>query len=198
MSDTQKPILMDMPIETPRLTLRPVMPGDGAVMFEAKAETFEMLHQWMPWAKELGSADDMETVVRESYAKFIRREDVMIAGFEKDTGRFVVGTGLHRFDWHIRRFEIGYWVRKSAQGHGYATEAANALTRYAFMQLAARAVSIEHADGNDRSRRVIEKLGFEKEGVIRQAIALPGGDVTDIHIYSRLDIQGLPELDVKW
>lgn len=198
----EKPLLMlmnlPMPIETPRLILRPVMPGDGAVMYEAKAETFADLHQWMPWAKELGTADDSEAVVREAYARFIRREDLMIGGFEKDTGRFVIGTGLHRFDWTVKRFEIGYWVRESAQGQGYAGEAANALTRYAFWQLRANAVMISHAAGNDKSRRVIEKLGFDLEGKERKATVLPSGEVVDSWVYSRIDVKGLPELNVSW
>ncbi len=195
-----KAILIDIPVpvETPRLILRPIMPGDGAAVFEAKAETFGQLNRWMPWAKELGTADDMEIVAREAYARFIRREDMMIVGFEKATGRYVIGTGLHRFDWAVRRFEIGYWVRESAQGQGYAGEAANALTRYAFAQLNAHAVMIGHAAGNDKSRRVIEKLGFALEGTERQSTCLPGGSVADALIYSRIDTTGLPALDVWW
>lgn len=187
-----------MPIETPRLILRPIMPDDGAAVFEAKQETFEELHQWMPWAKELGTADDAEVTAREAYARFIRREDMMMVGFEKETGQFVIGTGLHRFDWKVRRFEIGYYVRSSAQGKGYAGEAANALARYAFAQLQANAVEIGHAAGNDKSRRVIEKLGFELEGRARMATHLPDGTVTDTLIYSIISPDALPPLAVSW
>lgn len=195
-----KPILIDLPvpIETPRLTLRPAMPGDGPALHEAKAETFDQLHQWMPWAKEMSTLAEDEITVREAYAKYIRREDLMLFAFEKDTGRFVAGTGLHRFDWAVRRFEIGYWVRESAQRQGYATEIANALTRYAFEQLAARAVCIGHAAGNDNSRGVIEKLGFTLEGVFKNETALGDGSIADSYMYSRTDINGLPDLDVQW
>jgi RimJ/RimL family protein N-acetyltransferase len=195
-----RPLLIDipMPIETPRLTLRPAMPGDGSALQEAKVETFDQLHQWMPWAKEMSALADDEITVREAYARFIRREDMMLFAFEKDTGRYIAGTGLHRFDWNIRRFEIGYWVRQSAQRQGYATEIANALTRYAFEQLEARAVCIGHAAGNDNSRGVIEKLGFTLEGVFKNETALPDGTVVDSYIYSRMDMNGLPPLDVKW
>src|SRR5690606_33393810 len=119
---------------------------------------------------ELGTIEDDEKVVREAHGKFEKREDLMMMGFARDGGEFIVGTGLHRFDWAVRRFEIGYWVRTGAAGQGYATEAANALARYAFAALGARAVVIEHATGNDASARVIEKLGFEKEGVARNSI----------------------------
>lgn len=200
MTDHKNPILTDipMPVETPRLTLRPAMPGDGAALHEAKTETFAQLHQWMPWAKEPGTIEESEIVVREAYARFIRREDMMVFAFEKTTGRFIAGTGLHRFNWEVRRFEIGYWVRENAQGQGYATEIANALTRYAFAQLNAKAVMIGHAAGNDRSRAVIEKLGFMLEGVERMGTNLPSGEVVDALNYSRTDMNGLPELAVTW
>lgn len=195
-----KPILIDlpMPIETPRLILRPAMPGDGPALHEAKAETFDQLHQWMPWAKEMSTVEEDEITVREAYAKFIRREDLMLFAFEKDTGRFIAGTGLHRFDWAVRRFEIGYWVRTSAQRKGYATEISNALTRYAFTQLNAKAVCIGHAAGNDKSCGVIEKLGFALEGVMKNETSLPDGTVLDSYIYGRTNMDELPNLAVTW
>ena len=194
------PILIDipMPIETPRLVLRNVLPGDGEAMFEAKKESFEELKVWMPWAKEVGTTEDSEAVARKAYADFILRTDMMILGFEKTSGRLVVSTGLHRFDWERRHFEIGYWVRTSETRKGYASEAANALTRFAFAALGARKVMIHHAGGNDGSRRVIGKLGFEREGILRGESFLPDGTITDHYHYGRFDITGLPELEITW
>jgi RimJ/RimL family protein N-acetyltransferase len=199
-SENKNPILFDlpMPIRTPRLILRNPLPGDGAFLHEAKLETWDMLNRWMPWAKETGTVDDDEIIIREAYARFIKREDMMIFGFEADTGKLVLSSGLHRFDWEVRRFEIGYWVRKSAQGKGYATECANALTRYAFGVLGASAVAIDVAEGNEASMAVVNKLGFEKEGVLRKSNKLPGGEIADHHVWSCLSPDNLPPLDVKW
>src|SRR5690606_9969356 len=87
-----------MPIVTPRLILRGAQPGDAEAVHEAKIDTWDIIHRWMPWAKEIGTPEDDEKVIRESRAKFTAREDFMMFGFERDTGRFVIGTGLHRFD----------------------------------------------------------------------------------------------------
>lgn len=197
---TDKNILIDipMPITTPRLILRPAMPGDGKALHEAKAETYEMLALWMPWAKPDASLEDDEAVVRDAYAKFIRREDMMLIGFSRLNGEFVVATGLHRFDWSIRRFEIGYWTRARYQNQGYVTEAANALTRYAFGALKANAVDIQHAEGNEISARVPKKLGFEYESAMRFGTVLPDGTPVTKHTYIRTNIDNLPELDVTW
>lgn len=201
MTETKKNTLLidvPMPIVTPRLILRPAQEGDGAALYAAKGETWDHLTRWMPWAQERGTVADDEAVARELHIKFRQRTDMTLFGFARDSGKFIIGCGLHRYCWEKRRFEIGYWVTASEHGNGYAPEAANALTRYAFGALAAKAVVIEHAEGNDRSRRVIEKLGFEKEGVARMDMMLPDGTQTHRHVYSRLDMNGLPPLKVSW
>lgn len=199
-NEKKNPILIDipMPIETPRLILRNVFPGDGKAMFEAKAESFKELNRWMPWAKELGTEEASEIVVRENHAKFILREDIMIAGFEKTSGKFIIGTGLHRMDWERGIFEIGYYVRTSETGKGYASESTNALIRYAFNALAATKITICHVDGNIGSQRVIEKLGFEKTGYIADDGLLNDGTAVGRHWYARYDDKNLPELKVTW
>ena len=200
MTTPVKPVLIDvpMPITTPRLILRAPAAGDGAAINDAKRESFADLNKWMPWAKAMSAVEDDEAVAREAAAKFILRDDLMMLIFERDTGRLIGGTGLHRFDWDKRHFEIGYWVRTSAHGQGYATEVTNALLRFAFNALSARRVEITHADGNEASAAVIRKLGFVKEGVRRQATQLPDGRLVDSHVYSRLNLDNLPALDVRW
>ena len=194
----QNPILIDipMPIVTPRLTIRPPQAGDGAAMFKNKLDTFKELNKWMPWAKELGTVEQSEITAREAAAKFQNRTDIMLLGFLNDGGELAVSTGLHRMDWDLRTFEIGYYVATPHAGKGLATESTNALIRYAFNALAATKVSICHAAGNDASARVIEKLGFEKEGIFKRDARLNDGTITDHHWYARFDDNNLPELKV--
>jgi RimJ/RimL family protein N-acetyltransferase len=199
-NENTDPVLLDipMPIRTPRLLLRPPQAGDGAMMHEAKKETRDILSRWMLWAKEDADENECEAIVRKAHASFILRTDMMIFGFEKVSGEFLLSCGLHRLDWNIRRFEIGYWVRKNVQGQGYATECANALTRYAFEVLNANAVSIEVAEGNDASMAVVEKLGFEKEGIKKKSNMLPSGEIVDHHLWSCTRTDILPSLTVNW
>ncbi len=197
------PILMDipMPIVTPRLMLRNILPGDGAEIARAVGETWEQLNTWMLWADDRKTETDpmqKEIYARERHADFIRRTDFIMVGFERTTGRIVFFTGLHRPKWEIGQVEIGYWVRKNVQGKGYATESTNALIRYAFEALGMKRVVIGHAEGNEASRRVIEKLGFEREGIMRKGEGLPNGIIVDQYRYARLNTDGLPSLDVSW
>lgn len=194
-------VQVPMPITTSRLILRPPQAGDGAELAEAIRETWTDLKRWNRWAKDFDENVDpqkREQLCVDQHAKFIRREDMMLFAYERVSGAFVGGTGLYDPDWLVRRFEIGYWVRKSAQGQGYATEITNALLRYAFTALAANMVTIGHAEGNDRSRRVIEKCGFQYSHGWKYGHALPDDTITADRIYIRENLEGLPDLDVRW
>ncbi|MBC8057608.1 MAG: GNAT family N-acetyltransferase, partial [Rhizobiales bacterium] len=96
----------------------------------------------------------------------------------------VGGTGLHRIDWKVRRFELGYWCRTRCRGKGYVTESSRALTRFAFDQLQARRVEVRMDDNNERSWRVAERAGFAFEGVLRSDSLNPRGEARDTRVYA--------------
>ncbi len=171
------PVLIDvpMPICTPRLTIRPKQVGDGTVTSVAVAETWQELNQWMRWAenRDAFTAELMEIRNRQVMASFMLREAIELIGIETQTGEAVVWCGLHDIDWQARQCDTGYWVRKSAQRRGFATETANAMLRYAFGALGMQRVGLTHSSGNEPSRRIAERLGFDLEGIQRRANMLP-------------------------
>lgn len=196
------PILIEapMPIRTPRLVIRPKQAGDGAANAVAVAETWSALHLWMPWAKELGeiTADRQEVRSRHHLADFILRTEFNLVGVDHQVGEPVVWCSLYDLDWDMKTCRTGCWVRSSAQGKGIATEAVNALVRYAFGALGMRRVGFTHSRGNEASERIAEKLGFSLEGIERQATLLPSGTAADKLCYGLLGTTGVPFLDVKW
>ena len=116
------------------LTIRPKQAGDGAITSAAVIETWEELNRWMRWAenKEAFTAELMEIRNRQVMASFVLRESIELIGIERRTGKAVVWCGFHDIDWKARQCDTGYWVRKSAQCQGLATETTNAMLRYAF------------------------------------------------------------------
>lgn len=196
------PVLIDvpMPIRTTRLLIRPKQVGDGAITSAAVAETWDELHKWMRWAEDRDAftAESMEIRNRHVMASFILREGIELIGVEVATGTAVIWCGLHDIDWQGRQCDTGYWVRKNAQGQGFATEAANALVRYAFGALGMRRIGLTHSTGNEASQRIAERLGFSFEGIQRGANILPSGKCADRCCYARFDVAGLPDLEVQW
>jgi ribosomal-protein-serine acetyltransferase len=105
--------------------------------------------------------------------------------WERDTGNLVGIASIHRIDWSRRSAGLGYWVRKSAQRRGYATEAAAALVEDAFRRVGLHRIEAHVAVENRASQRVPEKLGFTNEGIARES-ELIGGSYIDHIQYSLL------------
>lgn len=180
-------ILKDFPdsFESERLTIRAPRPGDGKVVNEAILETIEDLRIWMPWALNTPTVEDSELVARNGYVKWLKREDLLMFLFLKETNTFVGGSGLHRIDWSVPKFEIGYWCRKKFQGQGYVTEAVAAISKFAFEVLAARRVEIRMDEYNIKSKNVAERLGFPLEGLhVNDALTVQG-DVRSTLVYAK-------------
>lgn len=191
-------VLIDvpMPIKTPRLILRPPQAGDGKAVYDAKQESMADLKKWMPWAHKPSSEEADEALCRQKYAAYLLREDLMLFAFAGD--KLIASTGLHRFDWELRSFEIGYWVRSSETGKGYATEIATALAHYAFKALDANRVFITHDAANKASEAVIKKAGFLYEGLARNSGLDVDGHPVDVKHYAFTKAEDVPHLKVSW
>lgn len=166
-----KPILFDFPysFETERLTIRGPLPGDGKEIHTAVMESLDELRPWMPWAVgKILTAEEYEVRAREGRLKFLSREDLWMMLLLKGNNTIIGGTGLHRINWNVPRFEIGYWVRTSYARQGYITEAAAGLTEFAFETLGAKRVEIRCDALNERSAAIPRRLRFTHEATLHQ------------------------------
>ncbi len=175
-------------LETPRLIVRMPRRSDAAALNAAVLESIDELRPTMPWAQTPPSLAQSDADCRRMQAKFLLREDLTMFAFERESdgseGRFVGGTGLHRIDWWVRRFEVGYWCRSSRRGRGLVSEAVQALTDLAFEHLHARRVEVRMDDINERSWRVAERCGFALEGVLRSDTLSTDGELRDTRVYA--------------
>ncbi len=187
-----EPVLIDVPerIDTERLILRCPRRGDGAAVNAAVIASLEELSPWMPWAGAVPTLEESEAHCRRQQGRFILREDLVMLIFERDAsggeGEFVGGAGLHRIDWTLRRFEIGYWRKTGHAGRGIVTEAVTALARMAFDDLDARRVEIRMDDNNVRSQKVAERAGFTLEALLRFDSVSPADEPRSTRVYARV------------
>src|SRR5215207_1092535 len=112
------PLLIDLPDELvgQRIVVRSYTEADAQALWEAVDESRVHLGEWMPWVGEYRSPENAIRLVRRFRARWLLREDLVVGVFERASGRLLGGSGLHRLDWSIRRFEIGYWMRRTAVG----------------------------------------------------------------------------------
>lgn len=185
------PPLIDVPerLDGERIVLLAPRAGLGAEMAVVIAQSLSHLRPWMPWAQEAPTAESSERVVRRMQADFIMRRDLCFQIYARradgSPGRMLGGAGLHRIDWAVRRFEVGYWIRPEAAGQGHVGEAVRLLAALAFEQLGARRVEIRCDPRNVKSRAVAERAGFELEGVLRRHGLDVDGRPCDTCVFSR-------------
>ena len=185
-----EPLLEDVPerIDTERLILRCACGSDAAAVNAAVCESIDDLRPYMPLAQTEPTLARSEADCRRMQAQFLLREELPMFMFERrangSEGDFVGGTGLHRIDWRVRSFEVGYWCRTTRQRRGLVTEAVRALTQTAFEHLRACRVEIRMDDTNQRSWRVAMRTGFVLEGLLRSESLTPQGEPRDTRVYA--------------
>ena len=162
-------------LESERLLIRVARPGDGALFAQAIADSHAELAPWLGWVSPPPTPDEAEARCLAAHGRFERNEDLMALFLTRDGGELVGGSGLHKADWTLRQFEVGYWGRTRFAGAGLVTEGVRALARHAIEMLGANRVFLTTDERNLRSRALAERAGFEYEGTLRQ---------------DRLDLQG--------
>ena len=186
-------ILMQFPdsFESERLLIRAPKFGDSTEVNNAIRDSFAELNRWMPWAKQIPTIAESEENTRQAALDFIARKDLRLLCFLKGTDRLILSSGLHRIDWDIPSFEVGYWCRTSETGKGYVTEATRAIINFALRELGAERIEIRMDDNNEKSWRVASRLGLKLEGILRSQARDPAGMLRDTRIYGRIKAEGL-------
>jgi len=183
------PVLLELPdhIDTARLLVRAPRPGDGATVYASVVETLEALRRFpasMNWAMEEPTVEKSEEFCRRGAASWLLRTDFPMLIFRRDSGAHIGNCGLHRINWQTRVFEIGWWGRKSQQGRGFITEAASAVTHFAFERLGARRVWCKGDEVNAKSSRLAERLDYVYEGTLRSERCDPDGTRRSMRVYA--------------
>lgn len=183
------------PLTSEHLVLRPVSVLRVDELFEAVDASRDSLEPWLPWVP---LNDSPEACYR--YARACERDwDTEAAA------RFLVQRKESEDIWGIvslegctrtnRSCNLGYWLHPQQRGRGLMTEAAARVVRFAFDEMFAHRIVCAAGVDNHASRRVIERLGFQFEGIARDAEWV-GGQWVSHAVYSRLATD-LPESVVE-
>lgn len=170
-----------MILYTDRLVLRPWRRTDACHLYEyARDERVGLPAGWPPHNSVENSAEIIRTVFSDplTFAVHLRSE-----------GRAVGCIGLMTGDGsniplEADECEIGYWIGVPYWGQGLIPEAARELIRYAFDELEVVRLWGGHYDGNDKSRRVLEKCGFVFRRTETGKLCALLGELRTEHIYS--------------
>lgn len=172
-------------IVTERLVIRTPRPEDAPALWEAIEESREHLAPWIHWVGHYRTPKDADRFIDGAALDFAGRRELFLAMFDRDRpDRLLGGTGFHNIEWEIPAFEIGYWLRASAAGQGYMTEAVAAQCAFVVERFGAKRIAITCDADNERSAAVPRRLGFAQEGRLRNAGLTPRGALRDTLVFA--------------
>jgi ribosomal-protein-serine acetyltransferase len=151
----------------PELVLRTIAESDAPSIFALIDANREHLAPWMPWAHTTRSPDDTLAFIRDVSARDAEGRGFALVIEAEDVPVGLIG--LDPIDPANESASIGYWLAANAQGRGIMTRAVEAVLAHAFEDLDLNRVCLHAAVDNERSRAVAERVGFEQEGLLREA-----------------------------
>jgi len=141
--------------------------GDAPALFDLIENNRSYLREWVPWVDTNVTIKDSEEFINSSQEQYNQNLGFQCGIWFRT--RLVGVIGFLRIDWLNRNVEIGYWIDEKHQGLGIVTKSCRTMVNYAFNEYKLHRVQVRCAAGNSKSCAIIERLGFLKEGISRQA-----------------------------
>lgn len=158
-------------LTTPRLTLRRMMVLDTDDMYQyaGRPDVTKYL-TWLPHPDREYTREYLQ-YLGNRYAAGMFYDWAVV--YEPDCK--MVGTcGFTSFNCSSDSAEVGYVLNPDYWGRGIATEALSRVLEFGFEELGLHRIEAKFIEGNERSRRVMEKVGMTFEGVMREGMLIKG------------------------
>ncbi len=158
-------------LETERLILRQLKPADAEFIyghFSDPAVTQFLMDE--PPLSEPAQAQEIIEFYQDPEGKTYNRWGIV----RKQDNQLIGTCGYHKWDRRFFRAEIGYDLSPSSWGQGYMTEALYAVIENGFGRMGLNRIGALVYTENVRSIKLLQKLGFQKEGVLRDYFYLAG------------------------
>ena len=165
-----------------RVRLRRFAESDAAALFGMHSHPEVMRYWSRPAMSDPAEADELIRRILEDYETGASLP--LVIERIRD-GAFVGGCTLHHFHEASRRAEIGYSLDRAYWGQGYMHEALQALVSHAFERLDLNRLEADIDPRNISSAKTLERLGFVKEGHLRERWIV-NGEVSDTSLYGLL------------
>lgn len=162
----------------PRLELRPPRAGDLAALRAATRDNLEHLRPWSP-APAPGvdplSITGLAGTISRARRDWVADRQYVLLAFARPAVDVIVGRiALTVTRGAFQNAYVGYWVDGRAQGHGFAAEMLSLTADLAFGPLGLHRLQAAVMPRNTRSLRVVDKVGFRREGLAERYLQIAG------------------------
>jgi RimJ/RimL family protein N-acetyltransferase len=169
-------------LHTDRLLLRPLHESDAPAIFAIRSDPKIMRYTS---SQPMTSQDQAEAFIAREAAGMAARESLRLVLQRIEDDTLIGACLLFQLNAQCRRAEVGYELRHDAWGRGYMHEALVALLDFGFSELELNRVEADIDPRNVASARSLERLGFVREGLLRQRWIVDG-EVSDSALYGLL------------
>jgi len=156
------------------VSLRPLQMADCEAIYTSVRESINELSRWLPWCDPGYAPSDTAGFVGTSIRWWQEGSQFTFGIFDTTDGAHLGVIGVNHLNRQHGYANIGYWVRTSRTGRGFAPRAVRLVARFAFDSLGMARVEIAAEPDNLASRRVAEKAGATLEAVVRNRIVRRG------------------------
>ena len=176
-----------------RVILRAPRSSDYLEWAALRRESRAFLEPWEPrWASDELERSGWRQRMRRYREDFAAGTAIAYLIFEKEAGGLVGGITLGNIRYGVSQSaQIGYWTGERHAGRGYMQDAVRTLVAHAFGTMRLHRIEAACIPGNARSIRVLEKAGFEREGLLRSYLRI-NGTWQDHYIYARIAGEARP------
>jgi ribosomal-protein-serine acetyltransferase len=149
------------------IELRPLQESDAAELFAIVNRNRDRLGRWLFWVHDTHTAGDVRTFIRQAIIQHAARHGLHCA--IRVDGALAGGIGCRVVESRNRSASIGYWLDAAYEGRGIVTRSCRAMLDHAFGDMGMHRVEIRCATHNERSCAIPARLGFTREGILREA-----------------------------
>lgn len=180
-------------IRTPNLYLRAPQASDHAAWAVLRIESREFLTPWEPtWNEDDLTRTSFRLRAKRAAREISTDEAYSLFIFETGTETLIGGLTLGLIRRGVAQAcTLGYWMGRRHAGRGHMTEAVRGAVRFAFSDLALHRVEAACLPNNEPSRRLLERVGFQHEGLARAYLKI-NGNWADHLLYAALSSDLLP------
>lgn len=183
-------MLLTLPsrLETTRLTIRKYEKGDGKELYQLleKNNNREYLIEHIDEAANVKTEEDAEIRVQELSVDWTERKRFVMGIWLKSSGKYIGQIWIEPNTWEVPSFELGWFLERSQQGQGIATEASKAVIQFMFNHLKAHKIIVITRDDNEKSSKLAKRLGFIREGHLREHSIKKDGSRVGLLYYGML------------
>jgi len=169
--------------ESERLLFRKILLSDAKDLFLIRSNDDVMRFMDVPRHNSISDSEKLIQLVEESYKK---ESGIDWSIIEKHSNIFIGYIGFIRIFPEHCRAEIGYALKPEFWGKGYMYETINRMVKFGFENMNLHSIEANVNPANEKSKRVLEKIGFKKEAYFRENY-LFNNKFLDSIIYSLLE-----------